>query len=173
MTHGKRNSAEYGIWRGMKKRCHLPTDPAFDLYGGRGIAVCVEWRNSFSAFYSYVGPRPSLLHSLDRIDTTKGYEPGNVRWATDEEQSRNRGEYNVLVPLGDRKVTVAEWAQATGGDAYLVYSRLRVGWSTEKAVTIPSNGNRGVAHVGLKRSAEARANMSVAQLRRRGQPRVE
>jgi hypothetical protein len=34
--------------------------------------------------------------TLERINGTKGYEPGNVKWATRKEQTRNRPTYNKL-----------------------------------------------------------------------------
>lgn len=125
------------------------------------------WKTSFVAFYSYVGPRPSSEYSLDRFPNAGGnYEPGNVRWATDEEQSRNRGDYNVLVPLQGRMVTVGEWAAITGGKAHLVYERLRRGWTPADAINLPEDSTRGQRHIGMKRSPVARANMSLAQIRR-------
>jgi hypothetical protein len=66
----------------MKARC-APNGN----YAKLGISVCEEWRKDFMAFYNYMGPRPSLKHSLDRYPNAKGnYEPGNVRWATSKEQ---------------------------------------------------------------------------------------
>lgn len=71
--------------------------------------MCEEWRESFEAFFAHVGPRPSLAYSLDRIDNDRGYEPGNVRWATDSEQQQNRRFARDLTPqiLRIRKRTLA------------------------------------------------------------------
>lgn len=44
---------------------------------------------SFQAFYEDVGPRPSIAHSIDRIDVDGNYEPGNCRWVTRDVQSQN------------------------------------------------------------------------------------
>ena len=89
-THGMTNSPEFSVWRSMKTRCYNPNHHKYPLYGGRGIIVCDEWLNDFAAFYAYVGPRPSMKHTLDRIDGDRNYEPGNVRWATPLEQRHNR-----------------------------------------------------------------------------------
>ena len=81
---------EYDIWKAMKQRCANPNCKEFKDYGGRGITVCAEWAKDFGAFIASVGRRPAKGLTLDRIDNSKGYEPGNVRWATRAEQSRNR-----------------------------------------------------------------------------------
>ena len=57
----------YRCWINMKSRCYTPSANHYDLYGGRGITVCDAWVGSFAAFLSDMGPRPSQLHSVDRI----------------------------------------------------------------------------------------------------------
>jgi hypothetical protein len=89
-SRGRKHSPEYQAWNGMLMRCHNPADRVYPNYGARGIKVCEEWRASFEAFLHYVGTRPSGSHSLDRIDNERGYEPGNVRWATKRQQMMNR-----------------------------------------------------------------------------------
>lgn len=87
-THGMRHSPEYASWGAMRTRCKNPLAKDYPRYGGRGINVCEEWE-SFEAFYAHLGPRP-VGTTLDRIDGTRGYEPGNVRWATPKQQANNR-----------------------------------------------------------------------------------
>lgn len=89
-THGRTNTSLYWAWKSMKARCYNPNWAAFHHYGGRGITVCDEWRDSFEAFAQDVGERPSPRHSLDRINVNGNYEPGNVRWATWSQQIANR-----------------------------------------------------------------------------------
>lgn len=89
--HGLSNSTEFNSWRAMMERCYGKTYHARDLY--KNIEVYPEWRNSFKAFYDYIGPKPDPTYSLDRIDGTKNYEPGNVRWASKRTQARNQRLY--------------------------------------------------------------------------------
>ncbi len=89
-THRLSKSSEFFIWNQMIARCHRPKTNGYWAYGGRGIAVCERWRSSFIDFYRDVGPRPSRLHTLDRLKVDGHYEPGNVRWATKAEQMQNQ-----------------------------------------------------------------------------------
>lgn len=87
-THGLGTTSTYHIWYGMLERCRNPKCISWPHYGGRGITVCDQWQ-TFENFYADMGPRPAGT-SIDRIDGNRGYEPGNVRWATELEQQRNR-----------------------------------------------------------------------------------
>jgi hypothetical protein len=90
LKHGGKGTAEYRTWRAMKNRCLNPNSQDYENYGGRGIAICPEWRGDFGAFLAHVGLRPGSGYSIDRIDVNGNYEPGNVRWATASEQRRNQ-----------------------------------------------------------------------------------
>ena len=73
----------------MRQRCLNPKDTAFKYYGGRGIAICQRWLDSFEAFLADMGEAPPGL-TLERNDNDGNYEPGNCRWATWAEQARNK-----------------------------------------------------------------------------------
>jgi hypothetical protein len=90
--HGRSISRdpEYNAWNNIKQRCLNPNRKNWAFYGGRGVTICDEWRNSFESFYACIGPRPGRGYSVDRIDNDRGYEPGNVRWATRSEQAQNQ-----------------------------------------------------------------------------------
>lgn len=91
--HGMTGTPEHHAWIAMKMRCHNPNDKDFEAYGGRGISVCKEWQQSFTAFMSCVGKRPGRNYSIDRIDVNGDYEPLNVRWATKSQQTSNQRRY--------------------------------------------------------------------------------
>lgn len=88
-THGMTRSPAYRSWQAAKQRCENPNAAHYLSYGGRGIKMHAEWSASFEAFLAYMGPRPARK-TLDRIDPTKGYQPGNCRWATELEQRANK-----------------------------------------------------------------------------------
>lgn len=135
-THGATHTTEYSIWRDMKDRCYRSAKKSFNCYGGRGISVCKAWRDSFEAFLADMGPRPSMAHSLDRINNDGNYEPGNCRWATKRVQTRNTRRNRYLEANGERRLMV-EWAEITGIKQNTILCRLRKGWTEAAAVSTP------------------------------------
>lgn len=83
-------SPEYLAWAQAKSRCVNPKGKMYKHYGGRGITMCKEWQDSYSAFLGHIGRKPGPKFVLDRIENDKGYEPGNVRWATFRTSILNR-----------------------------------------------------------------------------------
>ena len=131
------------IWRNMIHRCHNEVSQRFDDYGGRGIRVCDEWRNSWEAFFVDMGPPPDGK-SLDRIDNDLGYSKDNCRWASSAEQAANRRN-NVLCVIADadgvnRACTVQEAASALGVSIHAVYGRMKRGSADVKKV-LPGHNN--------------------------------
>lgn len=104
---------EYRAWRHILRRCLEPGCVEYGRYGGRGITICNRWRESFSDFLSDMGPKPTPKHSIDRINNNGNYEPGNCRWATPAQQSRNTSK-TVLLTFGGKTMCMTDWARSAG-----------------------------------------------------------
>jgi hypothetical protein len=118
----------------MINRCTDPKHDNYAHYSSAGITVCAEWLSDFQAFISHIGPKPTSKHSVDRIDNAKGYEPGNVRWATSIEQAANRKNTAMVVYQGVSQ-PLSLLARSHGLCPMLVNKRVvRRGWSVEKAL---------------------------------------
>jgi hypothetical protein len=141
-THGESQvprTPEYTAWMAMNRRCSKPENPLRKNYAGRGITVCEEWKHSYEAFLNALGRKPSSSHSLDRIDNDGNYEPGNVRWATLDEQNANK-RTNFLVEFNGTTRTLTEWAKELGLTRPTLTARLkRYGWTVQRAFTEPVN----------------------------------
>ena len=124
--HGMWNSPEWNSWKSMKDRCLRKTHDKYPLYGGRGITVFQEWIGSFDAFFAHVGCRPSSSHSIDRIDSNQGYEPGNVRWADINQQNNNK-RTNVTVDIDGVLMTAAQVSHRFGITHRAAVYRIRRG----------------------------------------------
>lgn len=123
---------EYRSWDHIRARCTNPKHDSYKYYGGRGVKICERWK-SFSCFLEDVGPRPSLRHSIERIDTNGDYCPGNCKWATAKEQANNRRN-NVWITIRGESKTVAQWADHFGLLPNSIYTRLFRGIDGETAV---------------------------------------
>lgn len=124
--HGCTNTRLFSIWYGMKKRCYNKNMRIYMNYGGRGIDMCSEWRESFLAFKTWAdtnGYRDNL--TLDRIDNNKGYSPENCRWLTIKEQQSNRRNNHWVTYRGVTK-TVTQWASELGMTRQCLLYRLKV-----------------------------------------------
>lgn len=118
--HGQHRSKVYHVWEAMLNRCRNPTCEEYHNYGGRGITVCPEWLR-FEAFFRDMGERPANM-SLDRIDNSRGYEPGNCRWADPKTQARNRRD-NRLVTFGGQTMCATDAALSLGIKPYTIWNR--------------------------------------------------
>lgn len=123
-THGGSRTLEYGLWNAMKSRCYNPAVACYPDYGGRGIQVCDVWRHDFGAFMRDMGPRPSLNHSVERLDNDGHYEPSNCRWATRQEQANNT-RWNRRITAFGRTLTLTQWSRELGRPPQTLCNRLK------------------------------------------------
>jgi len=124
-SHKMSGTRIYGIWQGIKKRCYNPHEARYDRYGGRGIKMCDEWRESFQSFYNWAtenGYEETL--SIDRIDNNGDYCPENCRWSDTQEQARNRSS-NIRITIGNATKTLTEWCEIFEVDSKLVFARYK------------------------------------------------
>lgn len=129
--------AEYLAWQSARRRCHEPTNKSYPRYGGRGIIMCEQWRDSPTAFFRDMGPRPSPAHSLDRIDNNGPYSPDNCRWAEPLVQNNNR-RVTAHVRIKGREMPLRDACRQFGVSPDLVSGRIKRGWDHERALTEPS-----------------------------------
>ena len=135
--HGLRFTVEYQIWCAIVQRCCNPNNANFHRYGGRGITICREWRESFATFLKDVGRRPSPELQIDRIDNNVGYFPGNVWWTTRKANSRNIERIRLFDYRG-RKLCAGELAEISGLSFDTIRARIRYGWPIEQVVNRPA-----------------------------------
>jgi len=115
--------AEYQCWIKIRARCYDAQQTSYPNYGGRGIRVCDRWLD-FVAFLSDMGPRPSPVFSIDRIDNDGDYTPENCRWATRAQQQHNTRQVRIL-SLGRESMCLKEWARKIGITPAALRGRLR------------------------------------------------
>lgn len=153
VRHSMRHSSENTIWRTMVQRCHNPKNSMYSYYGGRGILVCQRWRDAFMNFYSDMGPRPSMKHTIDRIDNNGPYSLENCRWASKNEQQWNRRDSRLIGFRGQLKPMTA-WAEELGMYYSTLYKRIVLNkWPVERALTEPpQNASRKMSDKEMTKS---------------------
>lgn len=138
-SHGLYRHPLYFTWKDILKRCCNSHSTHYKHYGGRGITVFSMWHNSLEKFIAYVSALPNYGlegYSLDRIDNNGNYTPGNLRWATNKQQARNRTS-NYLITYQGQTKCVIEWAEEFLIHQDTIRYRLNKGWSIHKALTTP------------------------------------
>lgn len=118
----------------MKQRCFYENSISYRNYGGRGIAMCDEWKQDFIPFYKLAisnGYQDNL--TIDRINLDGDYEPSNCRFITMKEQGRNKRNNRVLEYKGESHC-ISEWAENMKIKKTTLYKRLKNGWDVEKAL---------------------------------------
>jgi len=111
----------YTTWVAMRHRCRNPNLPAYEQYGGRGISVCTEWNKSFRAFHEDMGERPTMDHSIERIDVNGNYGPENCVWATDKEQAWNKTN-TIYVEWAGERISLPRLVAERGWDWNKAYA---------------------------------------------------
>ena len=145
-THGMSKTRLYRIYRKMLNRCYRVADTGYPYYGAKGIKVCDEWREKPENFLNWAlanGYSDTL--TIDRIDTHGNYEPDNCRWVTMQEQNHNRSS-NVFFEINGKRQTKDQWADEYHINRGTLDTRLKHGWSIEKALTTP------VMNCGIKKA---------------------
>ena len=137
-THDESKTRLFRILQYVKGRCYNQNNSAYQYYGGRGISVCQEWRESFVTFRDWAlanGYSDDL--TLDRIDADGNYEPSNCRWVDRKTQMRNQRD-SLKYTIDGITRNLADWC-----DIYNVpYERTRhrvvnLKWDIVAALTTP------------------------------------
>lgn len=123
--HGMTHTPTYSAWKKMKQRCK--EEPSY-----QGM-LCDEWENDFLSFYNDIGEKPGKEYSIDRIDNDKGYQPGNVRWATKKQQQNNRNNTIFLTYQGET-LPLTEWCEKLNLNPHTVRVRYLRGLPIEKVL---------------------------------------
>ena len=132
LKHGQKRTKLYGLWLNIKDRCNNKNNSHFKYYGEKGIKMCEQWANDYSAFMKWAlenGYVEGL--SIERIDNNKGYEPSNCKWITKEEQARNRS-YTKFQIINNKEMSLIEIAREFNIIPSTVYSRYRRGKRNEE-----------------------------------------
>lgn len=123
-THKKSSTREYSIWKDMRRKCYNSNRKGYENYGGRGIIVCDEWKDSFENFLNDMGECP-IGYSLERINNNSNYSKENCKWATKKEQVRNRRNTLIVTYNGETK-PLAEFCNDLNLNYDTIRARIKV-----------------------------------------------
>ena len=128
-AQGYSSTKLYTVWNGMKHRCEDPKSKSYRFYGQRGVSICDEWKNDFSAFRKWAYESGYVedvfgVYTLDRIDPYGNYEPSNCRWISIAEQQRNKRKV-VRIVYENKGYSVREFSETTGIPYKFVLSRYK------------------------------------------------
>ena len=140
LKHGFTLSQEtkylYDLWNGMHERTTKQKS-----YLRKNIKIHHRWcgENGLGYFIHYVlsvlGHRPTSEHSLDRINNNDDYKPGNIRWATKEEQAQNT-EKTIFLTLNGITKPLIVWSRELGISYGTLRWRLKKGLPAEEILAI-------------------------------------
>jgi hypothetical protein len=129
VTHGLRKHPLYPVWSAMKRRCYNKKSENYHDYGGRGIIVCPEWKDSFLSFYNDMADGYIKGEvELDREDVNGDYKKSNCRWATMIQGANNKRTSKYLSHNGIVR-TISEWGRYLGVRDNTIGNRMRKGWA--------------------------------------------
>ena len=154
--HGGSASRLYAVWSGMKSRCYKTDNKRYASYGGRGIKVCEEWKDSFDTFQKWAYENGYDKDAdvgectLDRIDVNGNYAPDNCRWVNMKVQNNNRRDNHLITHEGTTH-TLSEWGDITGIDNAVLQNRLKSGWTIERALTEPQRHTIYLEYHGIRK----------------------
>lgn len=149
-THGMTDHPLHVVWSGMKRRCNGTSKAHKKRYSDRGIRVCQEWENSFSAFKDWAlanGWEPGL--QIDRFPDNDGdYEPNNCRFVTGQVNCNNKENTRFIEAFGETK-SVGDWSrdERCKVDIKCLQDRLKKGWDGETAISTPPLSRSEIAKI--------------------------
>jgi len=140
-THGLTNTRLFNIWQSMKSRCYNPNNQDYKNYGGRGINMCSQWKDSFLNFYNWAMKNNYNENlSIDRIDVNGDYNPNNCKWSTNMEQSYNKRN-TIYIEHNGIKYTLHDLEKITGYSKGILQYRYYAKWDFERIIkTKPTVG---------------------------------
>lgn len=141
LKHGLCYTSIYKKYKSIRQRCLNHNHKHFKNYGGRGITLCDEWKDSFESFYKWCirnGWKKEL--ELDRRDNEKGYEPENCRFVTSEVNGNNKRN-NIKYEHQGELLTLPQIARKNNIGFSTLYRRIHENkLPLSEALSIPLNG---------------------------------